>query len=258
MSIQVREEALKFGFVNGPGGTHTSRTIMLAELKLLLDNCSDSAHLNDYRSAIVDDNVLLKDTVTTRLRTLRGLRELYGLDPGVTLFRALRTLWNHNVGEQPLLAMLCATARDPLLRGTGPMVLKLPEGSVVTSHMLSEAVNENFPGRYNSSIMGKVGRNAASSWQQSGHVRGRARKTRARAVQGPAATAYAILLGYLCGERGISLFQSFWAQLLDTSHGSLDSLAFAASQRGLIDYRRIDDVVDISFSWLMQEEAKGA
>ncbi len=254
VSVEVPELAREFGFAVDPGGTHTSRTMMLSELRLLLAVCAPTAAFSDYRSAIADDNVLLKETVTTRLRSLRGLRELYALDRKVPVFRALRDLWDASTSEQPLLALLCATARDPLLRATASMILSVSEGASVTPAMLAEPVNEYSAGRYNSAILAKIGRNAASSWQQSGHLQGRLKKLRVRATAGPAATTYALLLGHLCGIRGAALFNTFFTQLLDTPPSAVDSLAFMASQRGWLDYRRIGDVADIGFSWLMRTE----
>ena len=65
--------------------------------------------------------------------------------------------------------------------------------------------------------------------------------------------ALALLLGHLCGARGRSLFDTGWAQVLDTAPGGLDSLAFAASQRGWIDFRSMGDVVEIGFTHLIGE-----
>ena len=68
-----------------------------------------------------------------------------------------------------------------------------------------------------------------------------------------AATAYALLLGHLCGVRGSFLFETGWADVLDAAPGQLDCLAVAASQRGWIDYRRLGSVVEIGFSRLLGE-----
>ena len=122
MSLQIPAPANKFGFINDPVGTHGSRTIMLAELRLLLGACQASASLEEYRSAIVDENVLLKKTVITRKDSFRRLRELYSLNKNTLLFRALRDLWDDDMQVQPLLALLCAVARDPLLKGTAEMI----------------------------------------------------------------------------------------------------------------------------------------
>ena len=70
-----------------------------------------------YERAVLDDNVLGKDTVGARQRTLRYLRELYLLRPDSLLFRALRDLWTDDPAGQPLLAGLCALARDPVVPG---------------------------------------------------------------------------------------------------------------------------------------------
>ena len=96
------------GISNSPGGTHTSRTIMLEELQLLLAACPVTATLEVYQRAIIDDNVLRKYTLTTRKRTLKSLRETLSPRPeGITRF-ALRDLWHADSAAQPLLLPCCA------------------------------------------------------------------------------------------------------------------------------------------------------
>ena len=68
--LEAPHTAVQAGFSNGPGGTHTSRTMMLEELRMLLAARPATALLQEYQAAVVDDNVLRKDTLTTRKRTL--------------------------------------------------------------------------------------------------------------------------------------------------------------------------------------------
>ncbi len=245
----IPESALAAGFVGEPGGVHTSKTMMLADLRHLLAACPVTATPEEYRAAVIDDNVLLKQTATTRYKTHKLLRQLYTLDLHVVLFRALRRLWDADDESQPLLALLCALARDPLLRATAEPIADTPVGQILTPEILAAQINDTFPGRYSGATVSTTGRNIASSWQQSGHLQGKFRKVRAQATAGPAATAYALLLGYLCNERGMALFTTPWARLLDAPPGALDAQAFAASQRGWLDYRRIGDIADIGFSF---------
>ena len=128
MSVSIPEAAVSYGFVIDGLGAHSSRTIMLKELRLLLAACPSTTDMDGYRSAILGSNVLLKQTEATRKESFRRLRELYWLDPGLLLFRALRTLWNQAEEAQPLLALLCSTARDPMLRATSEAVLAAPPG----------------------------------------------------------------------------------------------------------------------------------
>jgi hypothetical protein len=65
---------------------HTSRTMMLQELRLLLERVNADAPASSYVAAIMDDNVLGKPTRSTRQRTATHLIELYALDPRCTIF----------------------------------------------------------------------------------------------------------------------------------------------------------------------------
>jgi hypothetical protein len=235
------------------GGTHTSRTILLQELRGLLGAVPAEADPAKYRDVVIEQNVLGKKTLTSRQRTHRYLRELYALDPRILLFRALRDLWDVDVEAQPLLAILCALARDPSLRATASAVLPEAPGTPVAALDLQGALMNRYPGNYSAAVANKVGRNAASSWTQSGHLVGHIGKTRAQATCRPPVVAYALLLGHLEGAVGEGLFDTFWARVLDAPIGVLHEQAFTASQRGWIDFRHGGGVTDVGFSFLCRE-----
>lgn len=251
-AFSIPDTALADGFRRDSAGVHDSRTIMLAELRRLLATCGADAAPAAYRAAVVDENALLKRSIATRQNTLRRLRELYALDPAVPLFRAPRDLWDAEAAAQPLLALLCAVARDPVLRATADTVVAAPQGEEVTSARLAQAVAEAFPGRYNERLTALVGRNLASSWQQSGHLRGRLHKVRAVACCRPASAAYALFQAYLYGDRGNGLFASPWCRLLDAPPYAVQEMAATASREGWLELRRAGDVVDVAFRHLLR------
>lgn len=227
--------------------------MMLRELRQLLATTPADASYADYVAAIVDDNVLGKRTVATRKETLRRLRELYGLSPQIPLFRVLRELWTPSPNAQPMLALLCAAARDPLLRTSAGMILEIPEGDLVTPQMIEAETAKVFPGRYNATMLTAIGQHAASSWQQSGHLHGRTKKTRSHPATHPESTAYALLLGYLSGDRGEGLFQTFWTTLLDAPAHVLREQARVAARHGWINYKSLGGVTEIEFPHLLSE-----
>jgi hypothetical protein len=245
------------GIIDQPAGTHLSRTIMLADLRALLADMPSDAAAIQYRSAIVDQNVLLKPTASTRKISYVRLRDLYALDPHVALFRALRELWADDVEAQPLLAMLCALARDALLSSTIETIVEMPKGERVPHELLSRVAAARFPDRYSAASLRSLGQNIASSWQQSGHLSGKLRKTRVQALCRPNSVVYALLLGYLQGGRGESLLHTRWARVLDTTPYTLHEQAQIAAQRGWMEYRRTGDVVEIGFRHLLREFQQG-
>ena len=98
-----------WGFRSGERGTHTSRTIMLDELSLLLAAVPGAAaSRRDYAEAVLDGNCLGKRTAATRKLSLQRLTELYGLDTRLLLFRMLKGLWERHEAGRPLLALLLA------------------------------------------------------------------------------------------------------------------------------------------------------
>jgi hypothetical protein len=225
---------------------------MLRELRELLAACPPAAEPGDYAKAVLESNVLAKRSESTRMRSLRYLRELYVLDRRSVLFRGLRDLWDADAEAHRLLALLCALARDPLLRATADIVLDTAPGGHVDAAMLAAAVAEQYPGSYSDQIRNKIGRNAASSWTQSGHLDGRSSKLRARAECLPAAVAYALMIGHLADARGPGLLRTVWGRALDAPDATVFEQAVAAAQRGWIEFRRAGDVVDVGFSWLLR------
>ena len=253
----ISEEILASGLVLTSVGMHTSKTMMLAELSRLLAASPPGTGYAEMRRLVVEDNVCLKATAYSRRDTFNRLAQLYTLRRERIVFRALRDLWELNVEERPILAILCALVRDPLLRATAPVVLYAAEGDAVTPQMLEASIEAAYPGRYSPAVRASTGRNTISSWAQSGHLVGHRTKTRVCLRPGPAATAYALFLGYLCGDRGVALLDTFWAGVLDTMPTAVDALAFGAHQRGWLNYRRIGNIAEIDFPFLLRPESNG-
>lgn len=245
-STRLEEAGLRFG----DKGTHTSRTMMLAELSELLALVPPEGDRDEYVRAIVDDNALGKPTTATRRLTYQRLRELYGLDTRIPLFRVLRRLWTADESGRPLLALFCALARDPLLRATEPAVLALPVGSELVRALLLDTLRESVGARLSEPVLDKVARNAGSSWCQSGHLQGRVRKIRQRVTPTIGPLALALWLGALEGLAGRALLESHWARVLDGNADQLLPLALQAKQLGLIHARAGGGVVEIDVSLL--------
>jgi hypothetical protein len=236
------------------GGTNTSHTIVVPALEQLLGSIDRHADPGAYERAVLEQNVLGKDTAGARKRTLRYLRELYLLRPDSILFRALRDLWTDEIGGRSLLAGLCALARDPVFRASAGFIFETDPGDEVTSADLALTVEKVFPSAYSESTLAKIGRNTFSSWEQTGHLRALARteKVRSRPSCTPATVAYALLLGHLEGVRGEALFDTIWSLTLDHPRSHLVELATVASQRSLIDFRHSGGVTEVGFTELLR------
>ena len=127
------------------GGTNTSHTIIVPAVTTLLNAQSLDASFEDYERAVLEDNVLSKDTEGARRRTFRYLKELYVLRPTSILFRALRDLWSDDVEAQPLLAGSCALARDAVFRASSTAIFNSSPGEALVSADLASAVGEHIP-----------------------------------------------------------------------------------------------------------------
>jgi hypothetical protein len=224
--------------------------MMFPELNDLLAARGAIASAEDYRQAVVSDNVLGKRTMTARRNTFQLLAELYALDPEVTLFRLLRHFWELDRNGRPLLALLCAAARDPLLRLSAATVLRVSPGEPFPPELLVRMLDEERPDRYSGVVQRAVASRLTSSWGQAGHLSGTRIRHRSRPVVTPGNAAYALSLGHLQGARGRLLLTTSWARMLDVDETELARLAAEASRREWLTYRQAGGVVEIRFPGL--------
>lgn len=233
--LKESDASLQAGLRFGEKGTHTSRTIMLTELKELLSSVPKLMERKDYAAAIIEDNVLGKQTVSTRRLTNQRLGELYGLSSSTPIFRVLHRLWKNDRPGRPMLALLCALGRDPLLRITAPLVLSLDVGEELVRSELVATIKSFTDGRFNDSILDKIARNVGSSWTQSGHLEGRVRKIRKHVEPTHGAVAFSLWLGSLFSFSGEALFSTPWTDVFDCDSPRLLELTLKAKQQRLVD-----------------------
>jgi hypothetical protein len=214
------------------------------------------ASYTDLRTAAMENNAFQKTSASGRYQTFRRLREFYVLDSNIPVFSALRSLWDLDKLAQPMLAFLCASARDPLIRASADYILSLPVGAKAIKADFIAHLSNVFSGRYNADVVEHIARNMLSSWTQSGHLKGRTPKFRATAIARPASTAYALYLGYLSGLRGDALFETPWARILDHSQTELHEYTREASARGWITYRSAGGITDVEFSDMIRSGYK--
>ena len=240
------------GFRDGEKGVHSSRTLMVVELEQLLGATSPEEDMTGFRRAVVIENVLGKRTATTREHTVRKLKALYALDPAVPVYRIMRRLWDDDSLGRPLLALLCAIARDPLLRASVDAVLEAPLGTVVLPEKLAETVRASFSESTRDAIVSHL----LSTWTLAGFLSTGATKTRIRARATPGAAAYALALGLMEGGRGSLLLTTPWTRLLDCPPDEVLNLVRLAARRGWVEYRAAGDVMDLRVEALLTEDER--
>lgn len=235
---------VKLGFRFGRSGVHQSKTMMLRELGAMLQAAPDPGSV-DVADLILHQNVLQKGTGSARRLALDRLNGLYGLASRAPIGRALARLWQRADGGRPLLALLCALAREPPLRDTATAVLGATFGADVRWPDFSSRFEALHPGRYSAKMLKSMSQNCASTWTQSGHLQGRVKKRRMRATPSPAAAAYAALLGELAGFGGATLLASPWIRILDSTEIETLALLRQAEGEGLVRVRNGGGVTEI-------------
>ena len=241
------------GFRSGGGGAHQAMTMMLRELTQLLASAGDDTA--SIRRVIVDENMLGKSTAAAKASAFRHLRNLYGVAARSIVADTLKALWIVDVESRPLLALLCALARDPLLRDSAEIVLGAPTGEPVGANEIAKHLAVTHRGRFTMGMVAGISRNCASSWTQSGHLTGRTNKRRTHPRTTPVAAAYGALLGSLAGFGGPALIASPWMEVLDVSTNERLSLLRRAEGLGLLRVRAAGDVVELVIEPLLAQAA---
>ncbi|KJS33041.1 MAG: hypothetical protein VR64_03770 [Desulfatitalea sp. BRH_c12] len=255
MTDKDNNKLTRFGFAFPLGSPHVSRTMMLTELTRLIDYIGDTnAPKQRYATAIVEENCLAKRTEKNRAITKRFLLELYTLDNSKILFRGLLFFWQRDPAGRPLLALICAYARDTLLRTSASYILPLSEGAAVSRRSMEEFLDGQDPDRYSPGKLASNAKNLNSTWTQSGHLCGRSNKIRTRIIPSPGSVSYALLLGYLKGVRGSTLFNTDLMKLLDCSFDKAVELAEEASRKGWIVFKRVGDIIEVLFPNMINEQ----
>lgn len=255
----VGSALVRLGFRAGSGGTHAARTMMLADLERVLEHLGEGpADAAKVRRAIVEENLLGRETMRARREAAKRLVELYGLDDRFALFRALQRLWALDEEARPALALLVAMARDAILREAMPFIESLALGEAFNVPELVEHLRRRGQQRFSESSLRSMARNIASSWSQAGMLKGVVRKHRIGLKPRPASVTLAMFLGYLEGGRGARLFTTRWARVFDGGAEAVRICAVEASRRGLLRVAAIGDVVEVLFKgWLREDERGG-
>ena len=102
-----------------------------------------------------------------------------------------------------------------------------------------------------------MAQNLRSTWTQTGHLSGRVNKIRQRVSPTPGVVTYALLIGYLQGERGMLLFETEYIAMLDCTREKALELAEQASARGWMVMKRVGNVVEAVFPQLINQEEAG-
>ncbi|MCK2088045.1 hypothetical protein MXC99_07625 [Thauera aromatica] len=248
------EFLIKFGYRLGRGGTHAARTMMLDELMLLFEHTSPNTVHNGYRDEVVNLNILGKPTQKSRQLTFGHLVELYGLDPAIPVFRVFRKLWTLDETARPVLALMLALVRDPLLRLSEAFVLAKAEGESVRREELEALIASDEPDRFSAASLKSLAQNINGSWTQAGFMAGKVRKVRTAPKVTPTNITYALFLSHLEGLSGQRLFSSHWMTLLCCSPSELEALANSASHRGQIVFLNAGGVKEVRFPGFLTAE----
>ena len=242
-----KQRLCRLGFRFGANGPHAARSMMVADIGMLCSRLPHHADRAAYAREVLELNSLDKPTRSARKLALRHLTTLYGLDPGLAVFRAFRRLWAFDESARPVLALFIALARDPLLRSTQDFIRTKRPGETVSRQDLEQVLSQRYPDRFSRACLRSFAQNINGTWTQAGYLAGRVQKTRLSPIVRPANVAFGLLLGHLEGLSGQRLFTSSWMALLDGLPADLEAQALSASHSGLLVFMNAGGVKEVRF-----------
>jgi hypothetical protein len=245
-----RVRLARLGIKSAGGGPHQSKTMMFADLASVFA----SGQIENPAGAIVGNNLLGKPSSRAREAALYRLHQLYGVGGKDPIWRILQGLWSRETSERPLLALLTALARDPLLRDGASAGLDASPGEQVRWPEIATAFEAANPGRLSEKMAKSLAQNAASSWTQAGFLRGAVRKERVRSNPTPIVAAFAALLSSLCGFGGRRLLECRWMSVLDRPVEDRLALLRQAEGLGLVRVRSAGDVFEVDVNRPMADQ----
>lgn len=246
-AAEIHSEELKaYGFNESERSVHSSRTMMLAELELVMQGVNGEITPDSVREAILEQNILGKATQSGRRNTATKLISLYSFDFEEPLFHTFAILWSQSEHSRPVLGLLLAMCRDKILRTTGTPICQAEIGSPIAKESLYKCLASSFSSKYAETTLQSTTRNVASSWRQSGHILGESPIVRVKCHSDYLAFSFAAYIAYLRGLRGQNLLNSFWIKVLDFEAAELSNVITESHRRGLITTRKVGSIVEIT------------
>lgn len=235
----------------GPASTasaHTGRTMMFNEISLILDTTPNDCPIDEIKRLVYEENILQKGSFSSRKMSFYRLKLLYGLDIQNSVFSTLRFLWNKAPDERPLIALEAALANDHILRYSAQKVLNLDYSVLLPKEEMYEHIQSEYGKDYTEKMIESITRNVLSSWAQSGHLSGKIKKIRRKAVAGPASLTFALYLGQLTGLQGPSLFDTVFVRALDATDTEIQAYLHAAMKKGWLIYRSAGGMIELTLT----------
>ena len=242
------------GFTQNTCGVHLLRTMMYPEVCALFDAVAPNEGLSAYKRAIVEDNCLGKKSDSARKLTFRHLCELYTLDKDALLFRGLRFFWDVAQKNKPLLTLLCAYNRDPVLRQSYALIQTKSVGQPISNAETEDYLDSVWPDRFSASTLESAAHHCNGTWTVAGYLKGRRNKVRTKPEITPEAVSYALFIEYLRGTRGMMMFHSEMIKLLECGTDNAIQLAHEAARKGMLVLKHVDDVIEATFPMLVTDE----
>jgi hypothetical protein len=247
----------KLGFSRS--GVLSSRSVMLPELRQLMALASADSDIATLQRLVVDEDALHKPSAANRIKTVGVLRNLYGLNLQLPLYREFTRLCHLSPHDTTVLASSLAFAREPVLRACVDLVLATPVGQPLGREDFEAWVRQHAPGRYSQTMYVSFSHNLYASFFQLGFLGdavGKARIRKRRNVRA-ASAAYAAFLDWLSGLNGLALLAGPYSLTLEVAKDEHIALLSAAGQQGLMRVAHAGGVLQLDFSaWLRPGESR--
>ena len=230
--------------------THTSRTLMFAELDKVMSHSIDGS---DFAEILLN-NVTGKKSSSNIQKTATHIKSLYGFDMEYAPFAAFKYFWkNAESSDKPMLALIYAINEDDLLAESLAVITETLIGEKATIEAFENVIEKYHPNNYTANTRKSLAQNIASSWKQAGIIEGKVKNIRVQRVISYYVAGFAFLTSYLKGNRGEFIWNNVGVKALGLSENRLRELAVECAKRDLMQYQYAGSVTAISFNKLLNK-----
>jgi Putative inner membrane protein (DUF1819) len=227
---------------------------MRADIEHVMAAVPAGASPDEFRRAIIDDNVARKGTGTSRMWAWKRLKLRYALDqPETVEFAAFRrAMRDSDPAGRGLTAMLMFARQDRLFRETTLQILapRLGRtGEIVPAPIIREDVEARMQAAglvWSDESRAAVANHVASSWKDFGLVEGSKVRRVTHVRPSHATVRFAVELGRAEGRTDRQVLDGPWFRLLGMDATGAEPALRSAARDGVLQYRAQADVIEIT------------
>jgi hypothetical protein len=237
------------GFNYEKGTALINRNLSLVDLSTCMQYFGEAGETDfiKLKKAIIEDNLLGKETISNRRDIIEKLRLFYALDASFPIFSFFQTMWVRNPNSRPLLAFQLAQARDRFLYKLHFLIESFTAEQQIQTKTVLNLLPDTWKSSYSENSINAMAKHLVSAWSEAGFLLKGSKKYRVMPEVFPENICYAIFLCKMQEISGEQIFNSVWLRSLLLDRQAIINLGIIANQKGIIEFQMSSNLLRIKF-----------